>query len=64
MGPFQVIEEDKTQELSADVGTYFLEELEKVREEYEILGDVRGKGLMIGAELVKDKVSGSLWIGR
>ena len=30
--------------------------LQKLRDEYEVLGDVRGKGLMLGIELVKDKV--------
>lgn len=28
----------------------------KLRDEFEIVGDVRGKGLMIGIEMVKDKV--------
>lgn len=31
-------------------------ELAKLRDKYEIIGDVRGKGLMIGVEMVKDKV--------
>ncbi|KAK7114554.1 alanine--glyoxylate aminotransferase 2, mitochondrial-like [Littorina saxatilis] len=52
-----VIDEDGTQAISADVGTYFLEELVKLRDEYEVVGDVRGKGLMIGVEMVKDKAS-------
>lgn len=52
-----VIEEDGTQALSADIGTYFLKELIKLRDEYEVVGDVRGKGLMIGVEMVKDKES-------
>ncbi len=38
------------------MGTYFLNELAKLRDEFEIVGDVRGKGLMIGVELVEDKV--------
>ncbi|XP_035679075.1 alanine--glyoxylate aminotransferase 2, mitochondrial-like [Branchiostoma floridae] len=50
-----VMEEDGTQQNSADVGTYFLLELAKLRDEFSIVGDVRGKGLMIGLELVKDK---------
>ena len=53
----QVIEEEGLQANCADVGTYFLLELAKVRDEFEVVGDVRGKGLMIGIELVADKVS-------
>lgn len=54
---FQVIEEEKLQENSLVVGTYFLKELAKLRDEFPIVGDVRGKGLMIGVEMVNDKVS-------
>ena len=39
------------------MGTYFLTELAKLRDEFEIVGDVRGKGLMIGVELVENKVN-------
>ena len=33
-----------------------LKGLMKLRNDFEVVGDVRGKGLMIGLELVKDKV--------
>jgi hypothetical protein len=54
---FQVIDEEGLQQNSHEVGTYFIEELAKLRDEFEEVGDVRGKGLMIGVEMVKDKVS-------
>lgn len=38
------------------VGTHFIKELTQLRDEFKIVGDVRGKGLMIGVELVEDKV--------
>lgn len=50
-----VIEEENIQQNAGEVGTYFLKALEPLRDEFEIVGDVRGKGLMIGVEFVKDK---------
>jgi len=58
MAVLDAMEEDKTQLNSLRTGTYFLEELEKVRCEFpDIIGDVRGKGLMIGVEFVSDPVT-------
>jgi 4-aminobutyrate aminotransferase len=37
------------------LGKKVIKELEKWKKEFEIVGDVRGKGLMIGIEIVKDK---------
>ncbi|XP_012577244.1 PREDICTED: alanine--glyoxylate aminotransferase 2, mitochondrial isoform X2 [Condylura cristata] len=53
----EVIKEEKLQENSEEVGTYMLLQLAKLRDEFEIIGDVRGKGLMIGIEMVEDKMS-------
>lgn len=39
------------------IGNYMKKRLEEMKEKYEILGDVRGIGLMIGIEFVKDKKS-------
>lgn len=52
----QVIEEEKIQENAEKTGTHFILELRKLMEEFETIGDVRGKGLMIGVELVKNRV--------
>lgn len=52
-----VIDEEKLMENSHHVGTHLLHSLAKLRQKYEIVGDVRGKGLMIGLELVKDKIT-------
>ncbi|XP_062867286.1 alanine--glyoxylate aminotransferase 2, mitochondrial [Trichomycterus rosablanca] len=51
------IKEDQIQENCAVVGTHLLNELAKLRDKYEIVGDVRGKGLHIGVEMVKNKES-------
>ncbi|KAI5612753.1 alanine--glyoxylate aminotransferase 2, mitochondrial, partial [Silurus asotus] len=51
------IKEDQLQENCALVGTHLLKELARLRDKYEIVGDVRGKGLHIGMEMVKDKAS-------
>ncbi|KAM4875115.1 alanine--glyoxylate aminotransferase 2, mitochondrial isoform 2-T2 [Thomomys bottae] len=53
----EVIKEENLQENSEEVGTYMLVKLAELRDEFDIVGDVRGKGLMIGIEMVKDKRS-------
>ena len=42
---------------AADVGAYLLDGLRELQEKHAIIGDVRGKGLMIGIELVKDRAT-------
>ncbi|XP_063336327.2 LOW QUALITY PROTEIN: alanine--glyoxylate aminotransferase 2, mitochondrial-like [Pelmatolapia mariae] len=51
------IREDSTQHNSLHVGTYLMTQMAELRDKYEIIGDVRGKGLQIGVEMVKDKGS-------
>jgi 4-aminobutyrate aminotransferase len=50
-----VIKEEKLLENAEKQGSYILKWLEDVKQEQEIVGDVRGKGLMIGVEFVEDK---------
>jgi 4-aminobutyrate aminotransferase len=40
---------------AAAVGAHFMDALKALQEKHTIIGDVRGKGLMIGIELVKDR---------
>jgi 4-aminobutyrate aminotransferase len=40
---------------AAEVGQYTLDALEEIQMRHPSIGDVRGKGLMIGVEFVKDK---------
>ncbi|MBV8877212.1 MAG: acetyl ornithine aminotransferase family protein, partial [Gammaproteobacteria bacterium] len=42
---------------SASVGDYFIGRLRELKERHACIGDVRGKGLMIGMELVTDRTS-------
>jgi len=53
----QVIEEENLLENADIVGTYFRGKLEGLQEKYPVIGDVRGKGLMLGLELVKDRAT-------
>lgn len=53
----EVIKEEKLLENANKQGAYALKRLGELQERCEIVGDVRGKGLMIGVELVEDKES-------
>jgi 4-aminobutyrate aminotransferase len=53
----EVIEEENLRENSAAVGAYFRDNLENLQRKYPLIGDVRGKGLMQGLELVKDRAT-------
>uniref|UniRef100_A0A023F4P8 Alanine--glyoxylate aminotransferase 2, mitochondrial n=2 Tax=Triatoma infestans TaxID=30076 RepID=A0A023F4P8_TRIIF len=57
MKTLQVIEEEQLQKNCKIVGTHLLTQLAQLRDEFEFVGDVRGKGLMIGIELVKKKAT-------
>lgn len=50
-----VIRKERLLENAVKQGNYIVKRLNEVKEKSEILGDVRGKGLMIGAEIVENK---------
>jgi len=52
-----VIKGEHLLENAVKQGNYIMKRLNEVKEKSGILGDVRGKGLMIGAEIVEDKKS-------
>ena len=49
--------EDELMQNAADTGEYLLESLQKLMTRCSVIGDVRGRGLMIGIELVKDQTT-------
>jgi 4-aminobutyrate aminotransferase len=51
------IEEQRLQERAYKIGNSLYRDLTDLEDRYEVVGEVRGKGLMIGVELVKDKES-------
>ncbi|XP_050399414.1 alanine--glyoxylate aminotransferase 2, mitochondrial [Patella vulgata] len=57
MAVLEIIKEDNLQEHCAELGSYMLTELENMKSEFKCIGDVRGKGLMIGVEMVEDRSS-------
>jgi 4-aminobutyrate aminotransferase-like enzyme len=52
-----VIEEERLVENAAAVGEMVLSRLRDMQERYPFIGHVQGKGLAIGVELVKDRVT-------
>ncbi len=53
----ETIKEERLLENATRQGAYILKRLEELKERSSIVGDVRGKGLMIGMEIVEDKES-------
>jgi len=53
----EVIEREGLQENALQVGNYLLEGMRELMHTHSIIGDVRGAGLFIGVELVKDRIT-------
>ncbi|XP_031267540.1 alanine--glyoxylate aminotransferase 2 homolog 1, mitochondrial-like isoform X2 [Pistacia vera] len=51
----RVIDKEKRQAHCADVGSHLIGRLRALQERHDIIGDVRGRGLMVGVELVTDR---------
>ena len=52
-----MIEKENLQANSLKIGNHILAGLEKLKAKHNVIGDVRGKGLMLGIELVKDRTT-------
>jgi len=52
-----VIEAEGLQAHALEVGNYFLDGLRDLKDAHPLIGDVRGSGLFLGVELVKDRTT-------
>lgn len=53
----QIIERENLLDNVVKMGDYLLHSLRELQDKHAIIGDVRGKGLFVGVELVKDRLS-------
>lgn len=53
----RVIDDESLQANARTVGTYWKEQLRALQEQYPIIGDVRGAGLFLGIELVRNSLT-------
>jgi 4-aminobutyrate aminotransferase-like enzyme/Ser/Thr protein kinase RdoA (MazF antagonist) len=53
----EVVEEERLQERALRVGRYLVEGLRRLQDRHPVIGDVRGSGLFLGVELVRDRVT-------
>lgn len=52
-----IYEEDRLIERAAELGTYLLEKTQSLQDKHPSIGEVRGKGLFAGIELVKNRAT-------
>jgi taurine-pyruvate aminotransferase len=57
MENMSIIEEEGLLENTIKMGDYMLDQLNALKDKHKVIGDVRGKGLFLGAELVADRAS-------
>jgi 4-aminobutyrate aminotransferase-like enzyme/Ser/Thr protein kinase RdoA (MazF antagonist) len=55
MAVLDVIESENLQAHALEAGSYFIDGLRELKEQHALIGDVRGCGLFIGIELVRDR---------
>ncbi len=57
MENMRIIEEENLLDNVNKMGDYLMDQPYVLKDKYDIVGDVRGKGLFVGVELVKDRAS-------
>ena len=57
LATLEVIDEEGIQQNALEVGGYLKDSLEALQERQPLIGEVRGMGLMLGVELVRDRKS-------
>ena len=57
LAALKIVEDENLPNNAKEVGGYFLEQLMPLMNEYDIIGDIRGKGLMIAIEMVADRAT-------
>jgi 4-aminobutyrate aminotransferase len=57
LATFDVIEQENLLKNSTDVGNHMMKRMADWPSKLKLVGDVRGRGLMIGVEIVKDKAT-------
>lgn len=55
----RILVEERLDERAAQVGAMFLQQLQALRAKHEIVGAVRGRGLLLGIDLVSDRRRGT-----
>ena len=55
LATLEIIDEENIQQNALDVGTHLKESLLDLQDKHELIGEVRGLGLMLGVELVRDR---------
>ena len=55
LASIEVIEEEDILQNVRTVGDFFMKRMLRMKEQHPIIGDVKGKGFLLGIELVKDK---------
>jgi 4-aminobutyrate aminotransferase-like enzyme len=55
LATLEVIEEEQIMDQAVAIGDYLLAKIKELKDRHPIIGDVRGKGCLLGIEFVKDR---------